>query len=615
MHRPAAPRPTADRLTVLFLNVHGGAALACMALLALSAATARGDEIVTKGGATFSGKVVREDDTHVTIETEDLGPIKLAKSEIVKRNGAAPAPKDGDGKAEDAKPSDAAASDAKSPAKGDATKPQPKAADPAADAALDAAERLARRRNATIVRSTTPKKTETPAAATPAAAASAAPAPTTSAPTTSAPTTSAPTTPAATAPESAASQPVGGDLLAKESPGTTLIVFEPVRAFEAASGGTLIGRRTVARLDVVGSSSARLTIAGSGAEQTWTVRLADVQRHRVVRGEGDRLNLLEGVDLNDWVRALKSDGSTVAGRFLGVEDGSVKLASPPDAGAEPAAPASASVPLGQIVRVDGIQKSSFVRRTIADTIDRDVIAATMWPDGREIVGTVIENDGKAAAIDTDRDGKADVSLHVDAPVAAVRTLPAAVRQSAAGLAPGAWVRVASVEEYPDARVETEVSGAIAGITPYAVCIAQGDGAIVLPFESVASLKAVPSGGANAPRPIDSSTSGVPVLPGDAAEDAAKASAPGLAAVTDGRTVTHVVVSAPWEPRVFGIRIGAKLEDALSTGDLRYTTTVWPKESGKTGKARELVSESVEGLRVTVLCDRWETVTSIEIGRR
>ena len=74
-------------------------------------------------------------------------------------------------------------------------------------------------------------------------------------------------------------------------------------------------------------------------------------------------------------------------------------------------------------------------------------------------------------------------------------------------------------------------------------------------------------------------------------------------MTDGKVVRHVFITAPFTGPVFGMHVGDRLSDAQDLTDLRFDTFVTPhRTSAAEAAPAEAVSNSLEGLRVTLLLD-------------
>ena len=211
-------------------------------------------------------------------------------------------------------------------------------------------------------------------------------------------------------------------------------------------------------------------------------------------------------------------------------------------------------------------------------------------------------------------------------LADVTQVPAKWREIVRSFGREAATRVRSFDDYPDARVERTWTGMVTGLTAYAIAVETADGAAVIPFDTVVRLEHISSSHATE-EPLERHALGLPVLPGDLKEYAPSADpTKGLTAITDGAVVTHVWVTAPWSGSIGGVRIDKDVEDIISSAELQFTTDVTPKIQKPTKgqapvanpnaqKFRELTSESIAGLRVTIQADDTGHVRLVEIARR
>ncbi|MCE9634450.1 MAG: hypothetical protein K8T90_01990 [Planctomycetes bacterium] len=606
----------------------------------LAAATAvRADEIVTRTGSRYEGRIVSEDPTHFVIETADLGTLRVPRADVAKINGkdvVEATPKQTTPAVKSPSPSPSASpspSPSSSPppspsASGGATAPAgaargaaangsgtpstaapgaqtPVAEDAAAAAkrrddeakaraeqeASDAAARLARRKAATLKRRTDPGADRAVAEAPPVKSES-------------------------ELRREQERESVGGAQLAKSARGTQVIVFEPPAAFAAATSGLVLGRRSWTRFDLGGASSASLTMTVADAPRRLTLRLADVQRHVTVKDESSRVRLLEGVDEGDWLRILLDDGTTASGRFGGVEGSSVRLSLPVDEGA----PKAVDVPCAHVVQVDGLLRSVGVDRALADLERDEPVGLVYWPDGRELVGRFVDRMEHQLRLDTDADGEADTIVPLDGPIAEVRRIPLQWRPMARTTAVGGRVRLRGGESYGDARVERSFASVVEAVTAYAVAVKTDDGCAIVPFDSVVAWEpATEADVFAAARRFTPESVGLPILPGmpaAAAHALLESLAKGISFVTDGTVVTHVYVAPPYARDVLGLRVGTSADENLSAAEIWFGTDVKPKpvDDGD-DRARELISESVDGLRVTAYVDPKGPISAIEITRR
>ena len=162
-----------------------------------------------------------------------------------------------------------------------------------------------------------------------------------------------------------------------------------------------------------------------------------------------------------------------------------------------------------------------------------------------------------------------------------------------------------------------IPDACAFVTAFAICLRLADGAAVVPFDSLVSLDKVLAGAyrsTQGPVIVSPDESGLRVLPGMPPEESGSAP-PGVSALHDGREVTHVYVAPPYEGSVFGVRVGRAVTDALSSTALEFTAEVLPKQDARGVRPKEMISESVDGLRVVVYVSPQDVVSAVEISRR
>jgi hypothetical protein len=451
--------------------------------------------------------------------------------------------------------------------------------------ALDAAERLARRKAATLRRRTDPGAERAPVA---------------------------PVNETEIQREKER-ETVGGAQLAATAAGTPVIVFEPPRPLPYAPSRMSLGRRTFAQFDLAGSATASLTVHVAERSERLALRLADVQRHVVARNEGSRMRLLEGVSPNDWLRLRLLDGSVVEGRFASVDEAMVHLRVP----AAEAPPVATDVEVARIVQVDGLIASPSIVRALADLQADEPVGLVLWPDGREVAGRFRDRMEHHARLDTGGDATPDALVPVDAPIAEVRRIPPHWRQPARELTAGAVVRVRGFEEYPDARVERVYTAPLASVTAWAVAVRLPEGSAVLPFDALVSLDPATSHDTRAathrlaPEALE-----LPLLPGAPAEAARAAKLPeGISFVTVGATVTHVYVGPTYARGVCGMQVGTVAAESMAVSELSFGTEVLPRTQGGPDRPRELISETVDGLRVTAYVDGKGHISALEISRR
>ncbi len=551
-------------------------------VLAALAADSSADDVTTKAGSVFAGKILSEDETSVTIDTPALGRLRISRADIAKirRDGPASETKKEAAKTPDAKGADAKTASAPADKKPAAAKPAAPTKAPDGEDALSAEERDERRRTSKIVRHTAPS------AAKPAAEA-----------------------PAAATPDKSS---LGGAQLAQVERGSWVIVFQPPRQFDAAPATIQIGRRIYARVESVGAASAWLVTPMTNGDVRAPVALGDVQRHFVTTPDVPRIRMLEGIDQGSWLRVRLDDGTTVQGCLKSAQNGKISLEQPTDDGKS----GMIEVPDRRIVEIDGIVRSTATRFGLSEAVVGEHVALTTWPDGREVVGVLKDRDEHVITVET-ADG-ATTKFPVDGPIAAVRRVPTKWRVLASNLDPKNRVHVKSVEEFPGAHVERDVVGRVAAVTAYAVSLETPDGVLVVPFETLTAFESgefesVPT------RPMKQSERpcNLPALPGD---PAAKANgvdpAGGVSIVTDGERVKHVFVSAPFKGEVFGVKLRDHVNDAQDRTDLRFDSVVVPHYADDSfAKAAEMTSNSLQGMRVTLMLDAGGCVSAIEVAAR
>ena len=572
------------------------------------AAGARADDVVTKTGKTYSGTIVAEDETTVTVDTPALGPVKVNRVDIAKINKTKTAAKDGtaaakpaaakDGK--DAKSGDAAQpagaapaadADGKSAADAAAKAKAKAAADTAAakakveaEAALSAQERDRRRRATRIVRRTAPAAAKPTAEVTPAA-------------------------------EEEAKATVSGAQLSGVERGSWIVVVQPPKQVEGASGAIAIGRRTYARLESVGAASASISLPMAAGDERVAIRLSDVQRHALVKADASRVSrMVDGIEPGAWLRARLSDGTSVEGVLHEVKDAALSLARvEADGSLTPF-----DVPSSRLVEIDGLMRSNANRMMLADLAPGEPIAVTLWPESRQIVGTVVESNALCVTIRTTLG--ATEKLCIEGPVAEARRVPLKWRAEVTSLGPRAIARLNCGEEFPDAHVERDLAGVVLAASAYAVTLDTPDGVIVAPYDAITTLQVSDGDGSGTiAKPLKKSdrSCSVPVLPGDAASKAQGVdAASGVSVLTDGDKVRHVIVSRPFEGSVFGVRIGDRAIDAQDATDIHFDTIVSPRrKAGAEERPAEMTSNSLEDMRVTLLLDGAGSVSAIELTAR
>lgn len=637
-------------------------ALTLAAALAAASAEARAEEITTRSGTVYEGRLVSETSTHYVLETKDFGTLKIAKVDVVKAPGGATPKARAGGPAGTAGGAAKSGPDTTAPA-ADRTQPLDPEAEAAAAAAkadadrraaeeaaaLDAQQRIERRKAAKIKRRTDPSPagaTAEPVAATPTPTPT--PTPPTDGPAADAPPAaanatdpaaeSAPATPPAAGPAVRATRPrtpraartdtarsddtappaaddrsiLGGALLAKTPVGSNVIVFEPPHPFDAAPAGIELGHRTYGQLAAVGTATASVAWSAGGAARRLPVRLADVQRHIEVKSPSQRMRMLEGIGQGDWLRIVSEDGSVASGRLVGLDDATARLAAPGPDGSSVETP----VDMTRAVRLDGLMRNTTAHRALGETEPDEPVAVTLWPDGTLHVGRVTGHVPGLVRLDVDGDRVADVEIATEGPIGDVRRIPGAAREKMREVKTGDVVRVRGYEDFPDARVERTWTGPVRSVTAFALCIQLDDGAAVVPFDSLVSVDKIAFDPYRNQEPhrVAADQAGIPVLPGVAATDAATVPK-GVSALTDGAAVTHVYVTPPFDGTVFGVRVGCGIDDALAGTDLAFATAVVPKQDSRGVRPREMISESVDGLRVVVYVTPQDVVSAVEISRR
>jgi hypothetical protein len=433
---------------------------------------------------------------------------------------------------------------------------------------------------------------------------------------TAAPEAGAPAETAATKPERKENT-IGGRVLGQVPKGTQVIVFQPPRPFEPAPGAIEIGKRTLATMQMAGSASAWLTTSGADGEERIAIRLADVKRHVEISSPQSLTRLFEGISEGDWVRLTTGSGEAVQGRLDGLDPDAVQLACvDPERGAVPR-----TVPLETIVTVDGVIRDTAAELALTDVQPGELMAVTFWPSGDHVMGRHVDGPAGILSLDVDDDGVADRTVLREGPLAEVRRVPQRHRELALILRPGNVVRVTYRDDVPEASVRLTTLGAIESLTAFALAIRDGDQAVIAPFEGVSDLVLIEDDPAEeierwktrAPR--SAAEAELSVLPGMTTEVAASAPLPeGISTVSDGSVITHVFVSAPFSDEVFGIRVGEPASQSVRRSSLRFDTRIVPRAvPGRAPDPRQMISDSIEGLRIVLLADDLGVVTGIEIG--
>jgi hypothetical protein len=269
------------------------------------------------------------------------------------------------------------------------------------------------------------------------------------------------------------------------------------------------------------------------------------------------------------------------------------------------------------VQVDGLLHSAAVDRALEDAETGDPMGLVLWPDARELTGRLVDRTEDHVRLDTDADGQPDAVIPRIAAIASVRRIPSEWRDKVRAALPGTVVRIRGAEDYPDARVERVYTAPLAAVTAYAVSVQLEDGCAIVPFDTLVSWESTAAMRTEfKPERFEPSTMNLPLLPGAAASSARAAEMPeGVSFVTDGSTVTHVFVAPPYARDVLGLRLGADAAQALLECELTFGTEVIPKVAAGVAPTRELISESVDGMRVTAYVNDGRQVSALEITRR
>jgi len=415
---------------------------------------------------------------------------------------------------------------------------------------------------------------------------------------------------------------LGGDELREAQPGTTvLVVYKPTQ-FEPAEEAIEFGRRILADVHVMGVNTGWVSLPMKEGPKRISVRLDRVERHSEVTSASSRALMLEGVSPGDWIRIRLTDGSTVQGRLAGYSAGSIQYEVPEMTGSKGRS-TRRSVSVLEVVELDGIQRSIHVYRSLSELQSREPVAITLWPTGEEIVGRVTARNEIVTAIDVDNDRVADRWIHDDMAVAAVRRIPVGFRDAAEKMESGYYARVDTTEEYPDALVDRVERGRVVGLTAYAVCLEEENGVRVLPFGEVTKFQRLEGLDRrmveehSADRDPARVSHDLPVLPGEREDEAAEVDeSTGVSTLGNGRNVTHVFISAPFEGSVFGLHIGDDAKISAKDCRLAFDTFVHPKPDPEGSyRAPEMVCDVVTGMRVTLLLDPKGAISAIELSAR
>jgi len=599
-----------------------------LALLAAFPLTAFADTVHMKNGSKYVGKVVREGDKAIVIETPDLGAIPLSRSDIDRIEKDEPVSDEAAKEGTDEATDQGTAEGEPRPAEGD--EPGEDAGETAEDEPSTASARLNERFAARIVRTTAAKPDPKATNATK--------------PKTSprpggariAPAAGADTTAETTAePDPEDEVTIGGVALAEMKPGSRLIVFQPPMRFGPAREVIEIGKRMVATLELAGTATAYLGVERPEGTERVPMRLADVKRHVEIKSPSSHARIIEGVSAGDWLRIVTRDGRRIEGRLRGYAGGGLEILTqggedetastepregerPEDGGDAPAASGRAVVKVQDIVELDGFFKNKRIAGALEAVKEFEPIGIVLWPTGEEILGRYLATENGRILIDLDGDGAPDTNVRQNGPIAQILRLPARVRADATQYRGADWIKVHTSESFEDARVNRTFRGRIVGLTAHAVCLEVDGGAQVIAWDRALSVGRLNSQERNRLKrrgrsvPHADVRSDVSVVPGVPAEEAARLDeAGGISAISTGREISHVFVCAPFEGSVFGVRIGEKASQVAGDSELDFDVVVVPKRSGST----EMISDTLEGLRLVMLVDGAGKVSAVEISRR
>lgn len=602
------------------MKPHVLAPLALALGLAL-ATSAHGDQVRLRSGTTYDGKIVSADEAQVVIDTTDLGSLAIRLSEIesierdgrtllVGRDGKITEPgeetdeagteeqpdgateKEGaEGTAEpvSAETGGATVTDPESTAQGGETAETAPPAEPelpqsAVDLLQRQRERLEQRSRGRLRR----RRIDTG------------------------------TTTSVEAETTRTTTDIGGRELARVAKDKTVIVFKPLTRFREGLSGIELGERTYAQMHAAGVSSAWLKIPFDAGAERYSIRLDEVKRHVMAELPSARSRMLEGIRTGDWLRVRLDDGQTVSGALMGYAGGSLKLSR------TDGTPKSdeVSVSILDVVQLDGLQRNSGAVQALGELDEDEAVSVTYWPDAEEVLGRVVKRQADGVWIDTDGDRARDHFVSTTAPLANVLRVPPHWRSSVNGLRVGSLVRVAVREEFPDVVVERTHRSRVLGLTAHAVSVETDEGAVVVPFEHMHELDELEREEANeviqGKLVKDESThhSDVPLLPGMNAERAKGLDrSEGISALTDGREITHVFVTPPFQGEIYGFTLGTSTRAALKATDLRFHTIVRPQGEDAASRPTEYLSDTLRGMRITLLVSPAGVIEAVEIGRR
>jgi len=559
----------------------------------LFAGAARADEVILKSGKVRRGDVISEDERFVVLESR-LGRIRIPASEVAEvRRGEGeadePATDDPSGEtppAPEPEPDETNGSHETPDYSGSSETGDAEPTSVVGDVEPDTgpSDRVRRARAARVVRRTTAPERDV----------------------------------ATTATDTPKKTTIGGRVLGKVPAGTQVIVFQPPRPFEPAPGAIEIGKRTLATMEMAGRTSAWLTTAGAEGDQRIAIRLADVKRHVEVRTPEARMRLFEGINAGDWVRLLTTSGLPLQGRLDSLADGVVHL----DTVDKKSGVSRTSLPLDDIVTVDGVIRDTAAELALSDIANGELLGVTFWPSGDHVMGRHVAGPSSVLSLDLDSDGKADRTILREGPLAEVRRIPARHRELAQLLHPGNVVRVTYRDDHPDAAIRRTTLGAIEALTAFAIAIRYESEAVIVPFDGVSELILIEDGPDveiakwHERIPLESAQEEMAVLPGMSVKEVELLSLDdGISTVSNGETITHVYVAAPFPSETLGIRIGEPVSQATRRSMLRFDTNIMPRiRTDAPTEPRQLISESIDGLRVVILADGLGVVTGIEISQ-
>lgn len=587
-----------------------------LALGLVLSATALADQVRLRTGTTYEGKIVSADESEVVIETADLGSlaIRLGEVETIERDGRTlvvtpdgriveqgqeppateepdPAPESGDETppAPAAEESEPAGEPGDEPSEAETAEetaaPEPELPRSALELLQRQRERLEQRSRGRLRRRTV--------------------------------TSAATTAPAASDTTTRATEIAGAEL-ARVDAGRPVIVFRPLRRFRDDLSGIELGERTFAKMKAAGVTSAWLQIPFEAGDERYSVRLDEVKRHVMAQLPSARSRMLEGIRTGDWLRLRLDDGSTVQGALAGYEGGSLKLERVDAQGESD----KTSVSILDVVQLDGLQRNTGAVQALGELEEDEPVAITYWPGGDEVLGRVTKTEPRGAWIDSDGDGARDHFVATTAPLAEVTRVPPHWRNAVRELRAGSLVKLTRFDDYDDVRVEQTFRTRVAALTAHAVSVETDAGAAVVPFAQLQQLDELDREEANEviqgllEKDDSRHHSDVPVLPGaEAAAADGLDRSQGLSALTDGKHVTHVFATPPFRGEIYGFTLGTSTRKALRDTDLRFHTIVRPVGDERATRPVEYVSDTLRGMRVTLLVSPAGVIEAVELSRR